>query len=77
MCNYCSKEGHIQEECALKETPEGWFVNSVQEEKEEKEERGLNLGEMSEDQKDQMKEVLSRYRDLFAREPSQLGQTTV
>lgn len=45
--------------------------------KKEKEERELNLDEMSEGQKDQMKEVLSRYRDLFAQEPSQLGQTTV
>lgn len=77
VCNYCLKEGHVREECALEKPLEERSSYHGQEKNEEKEENKSNLGKMTESQKGRMRGLLSRYRDIFAREPSQLGRTTV
>lgn len=59
----------------LRKDPEDWTICLSEGTKEE--DKTFNLGEMTEIQKGQMQELLDKYWDVFACEPTQLGRTTI
>lgn len=69
------KRRHEEEDCVLQKNLDDWTVCLIEEIKNEGE--TFNLGKMSASQKEQMQELLNKYRDIFAHEPAQLRRTTV
>ncbi|CAG8672737.1 4841_t:CDS:2, partial [Ambispora leptoticha] len=73
VCRVCLRKGHDEMDCL-------W--NEAMDRKDYRHEEGkskdqYNLGNMTPEQQSRMMEVLSKYEDVFAREPNQLGRTSV
>ncbi|RIB11793.1 hypothetical protein C2G38_2202511 [Gigaspora rosea] len=74
-CEQCLKEGHKKGNCVLRKNPDDWTICLTGEIKEE--DKTFNLREMTGIQKELMRGLLDKYRNIFAREPTQLGRMTV